>query len=70
MGANPAVEARREVEFFVVDSLSSLVRGEMRKTSADITSLVAAANLLTELRKRIQEGDETNNKTTLVTVIP
>ena len=41
----------------MVDSLASLVRGEMRKGSADTTTLVAAANLLTELRKRVQDGD-------------
>ena len=58
IGTLPSIQQRREVEFFVVDSLSSLVRGEMRKGTADTTSLVAAANLLTELRKRIQDGDE------------
>jgi len=57
IGALPGIQQRREVDFFMVDSLSSLVRGEMRKASADTTSLVAAANLLTELRKRIQDGD-------------
>jgi hypothetical protein len=57
IAALPNIQQRREVEFFVVDSLSSLIRGEMRKSSVDTTSLVAAANLLTELRKRIQEGD-------------
>ncbi len=57
IGALPGMQQRREVEFFVVDSLSSLVRGEMRREAPDTTSLVAAANLLTELRKRIQDGD-------------
>ena len=57
IGALPGIQQRREVEFFVVDSLASLVRGEMRKGTADTTSLVAAANLLTELRKRVQDGD-------------
>jgi hypothetical protein len=57
IGALPSMQQRREVEFFVLDSLSSLVRGEMRRASADTTSLVAAANLLTELRKRVQDGD-------------
>ncbi len=57
IGALPAMQQRREVEFFVVDSLASLVRGEMRKGSADTASLVAAANLLTGLRKRVQDGD-------------
>ena len=57
IGALPGIQQRREVEFFVVDSLASLVRGEMRKGSADTTTLVAAANLLTELRKRVQDGD-------------
>jgi len=57
IGSLPNIQQRREVEFFVVDSLSSLVRTEMRKSEVDTSSLVAAANLLTELRKRIQEGD-------------
>jgi hypothetical protein len=57
IGTLPGIQQRREMDFFVVDSLSSLVRGEMRKASADTTSLVAAANLLTQLRKRVQDGD-------------
>ncbi len=57
IGALPAIQQRREMDFFMVDSLSSLVRGEMHKTSADTTSLVAAANLLTELRKRVLDAD-------------
>ena len=56
--ALPGVQERREVEFFVLDSISSLVRSEMRREEpADIGSLIAAANLLSDLRSRVAEGD-------------
>jgi len=57
IAALPTMQQRREVEFFVLDSLSSLVKSEQQKTVVDTASLIAAANLVTDLRKRIQEGD-------------
>jgi hypothetical protein len=54
----PAMLQRREIEFFVVDSISSLVRSQMQKASVDTGSLIAAASLLTDLKSRVVEGDE------------
>jgi hypothetical protein len=55
--ALPGVRERREVEFFVLDSIASLVKSEMQKGQADTGSLAAAANLLAGLRSRVAEGD-------------
>jgi hypothetical protein len=58
VAALPGVRERREVEFFVLDSITSLARSEMNKEPpADTGSLIAAANLLTDLRSRVAEGD-------------
>jgi hypothetical protein len=54
----PAMQERREIELFVVDSISSLVRSQMQQAATDTTSLVAAANLLTDLKSRVVEADE------------
>jgi len=53
----PSVLQRREMELFVLDSIGSLVRSQMTKEQADTASLIAAANLLTEMRSRVAEGD-------------
>jgi hypothetical protein len=55
--ALPAVQQRREVEFFVLDSIGSLVKAEMKKEQTDTGSLIAAASLLSDLRNRVTEGD-------------
>ncbi|MBN1836104.1 MAG: hypothetical protein JW820_09660 [Spirochaetales bacterium] len=54
----PSMLERREIEFFVVDSITSLVRGEMVKEEVDTSSLVAAANVVTDLKNRILQADE------------
>jgi len=53
----PNILQRREIELFVVDSISSLVEGEMQKTEADTTSLIASADLLNTMKNRVVEGD-------------
>ena len=53
----PSVQKRREVEFFVIDSLTQLVRNEMQKEVVDTSSLIDSANRLTELRDTVAEAD-------------
>jgi DNA repair exonuclease SbcCD ATPase subunit len=53
----PNILQRREIELFVVDSISNLVEGEMQKTEVDTTSLLASADLLNALKNRVIEGD-------------
>lgn len=58
VSALPAMRDRREIELFVVDSISSLARSQMQSSATDTRSLVAAANLLTDLKARVNEADE------------
>ena len=53
----PNILQRREIELFVVDSISSLVEGQMQKTEVDTTSLIASADLLNTMKNRVIEGD-------------
>ncbi|MBN1838204.1 MAG: hypothetical protein JW820_20265, partial [Spirochaetales bacterium] len=53
----PSMLDRREIEFFVVDSITSLVRSEMGKGVVDTSSLIAAANVVTDLKNRIVQAD-------------
>jgi len=53
----PNILQRREIELFVVDSISSLVEGQMQKTEVDATSLIASADLLNAMKNRVVEGD-------------
>jgi len=57
VSALPAMRERREIDLFVVDSISALARSQLQAASTDTRSLVAAANLLTELQARVGEGD-------------
>jgi hypothetical protein len=54
----PSMLQRREIELFVVDSLASLVAVQSRRSEADTSSLIAAVDLLTELKSRVLEGEE------------
>jgi len=54
----PNMMQRRDIELFVVDSISSLVKGEMQKSEADVTSLIASADLFNDMKNRVIEGDE------------
>ena len=54
----PNMLQRRDIELFVVGSISSLVKGEMQKTEVDTTSLIASADLLNNMKNRVIEGDE------------
>ena len=53
----PNILQRREIELFVVDSISNLVEGQMQTAEADTTSLIASADLLNTMKTRVIEGD-------------
>jgi len=53
----PAILKRREVEFFVLDSLENLVKNELGKEEADTASLLASANILTDIRSLVIEAE-------------
>ena len=54
----PGIARRREVDLFVVDSLSGLVQGELDKAKVDTGSLVAAANQVADIREKVDDADE------------
>jgi hypothetical protein len=53
----PDIQQRREVEFFVIDSLAKLVEAEIDKEQVDSQSLIAAANVITSVRSKVIEAD-------------
>lgn len=53
----PSILKRREVEFFVLDSLENLVMSELGKEEVDTASLIASANILTNIRDMVIEAD-------------
>jgi len=57
VAALPAMQQRRDVDLFVVDSLSSLVQGQLSPANVDTTSLVAAASQVSDVRATVIEAD-------------
>jgi hypothetical protein len=55
--ALPGMAKRRPVDLFIVDSLTSLVQGEIDKAKTDTSSLVEAANRLADIRTRVADAD-------------
>ena len=53
----PGIQKRREVEFFVIDSLSNLIEGEMSKEVVDTTSLLQAAEGMTQVKNKVTQAD-------------
>jgi hypothetical protein len=53
----PGIAKRREVDLFIVESLSGLVLGEIDKGKTDTASLVAAANQISEVRAKVTDAD-------------
>ena len=53
----PGIARRRPVDQFIVESLTSLVQGEMDKGKTDTTSLVDAANRITGIRTLVANAD-------------
>jgi hypothetical protein len=57
IAALPGIARRRPVDLFIVDSLTSLVQGEMDKGTVDTASLVNAANQIADVRANVAEAD-------------
>jgi hypothetical protein len=53
----PVIARRRTVDLFIVDSLTSLVQGEIDKGRQDTASLVDAAGKLSEIRTMVTNAD-------------
>ena len=53
----PAIQQRRDVDLFVVDSLTSFVQGQLSQASVDTSSLVAAAGQISEVRTAVAQAD-------------
>lgn len=57
IAALAVVQQRRDIDLFVVDSLSSYVRGQLSPAPTDTSSLVAAASLISEVRDAVSQAD-------------
>jgi hypothetical protein len=57
VAALPSIARRRSVDLFIVDSLSALVQSEIEKAKVDTTSLVDAANRISEVRRLVSSAD-------------
>ena len=57
IAALPGMLERRSIEFFVVDTISGFVRSELSKREVDTSSLIAAANVVGELKNRVLQAD-------------
>jgi len=57
VAALPGIARRRPVDLFIVDSLSSLVQGEMDKGKTDTASLVEAAGLINDVRGHVTNAE-------------
>jgi hypothetical protein len=55
--ALPGIAKRRTVDLFIVDSLSSLAQEEIDKGKVDTSSIVDAANQISEVRSRVARAD-------------
>jgi len=53
----PNMLQRREIELFVVDSISSLVEAQLQSSEVDTSSLIAAADLLNRMKNTVIQGD-------------
>jgi hypothetical protein len=53
----PSMQQRRDVDLFVVDSLTSYVQAQLSPARADTSSLVAAAGQISEIRSDVTQAD-------------
>jgi hypothetical protein len=53
----PGIARRRPVDLFIVDSLTTLVQGEIDKGKVDTASLVDAANRINDVRALVSSAD-------------
>ena len=54
----PAVQKRRAVEFFLIDSLEELIRSRQNRASADTAALLEASSLIGAAADRVRRGQE------------
>jgi hypothetical protein len=55
--SHPDILARQDVEIFIIDSLERLIVKEQQKGSVDTESLIASADLVTEIRASVIEAN-------------
>ncbi|HET6450521.1 MAG TPA: hypothetical protein VFI08_04380 [Spirochaetia bacterium] len=53
----PGIARRRPVDLFIVDSLTSLVQGQMQQAQTDTASLVETANMIKDIRSAAAAAD-------------
>ena len=54
----PGLAKRHDFDLFVIDSLTSLVQGEIEKSKIDTATLLVAANQFTVLRQRVSDAQD------------
>jgi hypothetical protein len=54
----PAVQKRRSIEFFLIDSLEELIRSRQNRASTDTTALLEASSLIGAAGDRVRRGQE------------
>jgi hypothetical protein len=54
----PAVQKRRPIEFFLIDSLEELIRSRQNRASADTTALLEASSLVGAAAERVRRAQE------------
>jgi hypothetical protein len=53
----PSVQQRRDVDLFVVDSLTNYVQGQLSPASVDTSSLIAASGQISDVRAAVTQAD-------------
>jgi hypothetical protein len=53
-----AVQKRRSIEFFLIDSLEELIRSRQNRASADTTALLQSSSLIGAVAERVRRGQE------------
>ncbi len=54
----PAVQKRRPIEFFLIDSLEELIRSRQSRAATDTASLLEASSLIGAVGDRVRRGQE------------
>jgi DNA repair exonuclease SbcCD ATPase subunit len=57
VAAFPSIQQRRDIDLFVVDSLTSYVQNQLSAASVDTSSLLAAAGQISEVRAAVSQAD-------------
>ena len=54
----PAVQKRRSIEFFLIDSLEELIRSRQNRATTDTTALLESSSLIGAVADRVRRGQE------------